>query len=100
MMLVARSKLTKPETYRLSREKSSSPKRSPKLGHRPVEIKVVFILNDKTPSLSDILVCEGVSFGRSILITVVSRGSSKMFVRENCVGLNNNFAIYFNLIWS
>merc|ERR1719330_415599 len=34
-----RSKLTKPENYRLSREKSSSPKRSPKLGHRPVEIK-------------------------------------------------------------
>lgn len=31
--------MTKPENYRLSREKSSSPKRSPKLGHRPVEIK-------------------------------------------------------------
>ena len=49
-MLVARSKLTKPENYRLSREKSSSPKRSPKLGHRPVEIKVLFILNIKTPN--------------------------------------------------
>ena len=34
-----RSKLTKPETYRLQREKSSSPKRSPKLGHKPMEIK-------------------------------------------------------------
>ena len=37
--LFFRSKLTKPETYRLQREKSSSPKRSPKLGHRPMEIK-------------------------------------------------------------
>ena len=36
---IFRSKLTKPDNYRLSREKSSSPKRSPKLGHRPVEIK-------------------------------------------------------------
>ena len=37
--LFFRSKLTKPETYRLQREKSSSPKRSPKLAHRPMEIK-------------------------------------------------------------
>ena len=35
-----RSKLTKPESYRLQREKSSSPKRSPKPGrHKDTEIK-------------------------------------------------------------
>ena len=52
--------------------------------------------SQRRPALS---VCEGVSFGRSILITVVSRGSSEMFVRENCVGLNNSFEQYISTLY-
>ena len=50
------------------------------------------IISDISQSVS-----EGVSCGRAILLSVVSRGSSLMLLRENCGGLICSLTIYFNL---
>ena len=56
------------------------------------------VLHFRVPvNVSEVLVSEGVSCGRAILLSVVSRGSSLMLLRENCGGLNYSLTIYFNL---
>ena len=59
---------------------------------------MVFLISDY-----ELSVCERVSFGRSILYSVVSRGSSLVLLRlrENSEGLNYSFDNIFQpIIWS
>ena len=78
--------MTKPENYRLSREKSSSPKRSPKLGHRPVEIKdygpIDADLSQGTKNGSDFKLKNGETKGRHYPPHAYTRSNSGVSLKH------------------